>query len=92
MRYDNEVGKRALGIYANHEHVVVTKELLTEIINQILEDGTKDDLDEIGVHDHAAAGLMLLFTDVASSCGYLRLSKDIQDLAVNYNFADRICD
>ena len=90
MRYDNEFGKRALGLYANHEHVVVAKELLTEVVNQILEDGIKDDLDEIGVHDHAAAGLMLLFTDVASSCGYLRLAQDIQELAVNYDFADRV--
>ena len=90
MRYDNECGKRALGIYANHEHVVVAKELLTEIINQILEDGEKDDLDEIEVHDYAVAGLMLLFTDVASTSGYLRLAKDIQELAVNYNFADRV--
>lgn len=90
MRYDNEVGKRALGIYANHEHVVVAKELLTEIVNQILEDGIKDDLDEIGVHDHAAAGLMLLLTDVTSSCGYLRLARDIQELAVNYNFTERV--
>ena len=90
MRYDNECGKRALGIYADHEHVVVAKELLSVIINQILEDGIKDDLDEIGVHDHAAAGLMLLFTDVASTSGYLRLAKDIQELAVNYNFADRV--
>lgn len=90
MRYDNECGKRALGIYADHEHVVVAKELLTEIINQILEDGEKDDLDEIEVHDYAVSGLMLLFTDVASTSGYLRLAKDIQDLAVNYNFADRV--
>ena len=90
MRYDNECGKRALGIYANHEHVVVAKELLTEIINQILEDGEKDDLDEIEVHDYAVSGLMLLFTDVASTSGYLRLAKDIQELAVNYNFADRV--
>ena len=90
MRYDNECGKRALGIYANHEHVVVAKELLTEIINQIIEDGEKDDLDEIEVHDYAVSGLMLLFTDVASTSGYLRLAKDIQELAVNYNFADRI--
>ena len=90
MRYDNECGDRALGLYANHEHVKVSKELLTEIVNQILEDGDKDGLDEIGVHDHAVAGLMLLFTDVASSCGYLRLTKDIQDLAVNYNLADKI--
>ena len=57
MRYDNEFGKRALGIYANHEHVVVSKELLTEIVN---------------------------------SCGYLRLAQDIQELAVNYDFADRV--
>ena len=90
MKYDNECGKRALGIYADHEHVVVAKELLTEIINQILEDGEKDDLDEIEVHDYAVSGLMLLFTDVASTSGYLRLAKDIQELAVNYNFADRI--
>ena len=33
MKYDNECGNRALGIYANREHVVVAKELLTEIIH-----------------------------------------------------------
>lgn len=82
MRYDNECGERALGMYANHEHVVVAKELLSEIVNQIVEDGTKDDLDEIDVHDHVAAGLILLFSDIADSEGYLRLSKDLQDLSV----------
>jgi hypothetical protein len=83
MRYKNEVGERALGLYADHEHVVVAKQLLTEIINQIIEDGIKDDLDEIEVHDHAVAGLMNLFMEVADSSGYLgylRLEKDIQDL------------
>ena len=84
MRYENECGERALGMYANHEHVVVVKKLLTEIVNQIIEDGTKDGLDEIDVHDHAVAGLMLLLMDVADGSGYLRLTKDIQDLAVDY--------
>ena len=90
MKYDNECGKRALGIYADHEHVVVAKELLTEIINQILEDGAKDDLNEIEVHDYAVAGLINLFMAVADSSGYLRLEKDIQDLAVKYGLSHSI--
>lgn len=90
MRYDNECGERALGLYANHEHVVVAKDLLTEIINQIIEDGTKDDLDEVDVDEHAVAGLMLLVMNIANSNGYLRLEKDIQDLAVKYGIASRI--
>ena len=90
MRYDIEIGERALGMYANHEHVVVAKELLSEIVNQIVEDGTKDDLDEIDVHDHVVAGLMLLISDIANSHGYLRLEKDIHDLAVDYGLASRI--
>ena len=90
MKYDNECGKRALGIYANHEHVVVVKELLTEIVNQIIEDGTKDDLDEIDVHDHAVAGLMNLFMDVANNSGYLRLEKDLQDLSVEHGLSSLV--
>ena len=82
MRYDNWCGERALGLYVNHEHVVVAKELLSEIVNQIIEDGTKDGLDETDVHDHVVAGLILLFSDIADSEGYLRLSKDLQDLSV----------
>ena len=90
MKYDNEVGERALGLYANHEHVVVAKELLTEVVNQIITDGTKDDLDEIDLHDNVVAGLILLFSDVADSSGYLRLSKDLQDLSVKYGFSHLI--
>ena len=87
MRYNNECGERALGLYANHEHVVVVKELLSEIINQIIEDGTKDDLDEIEVHDHAVAGLTSLFMEVASNSGYIRLQRDLQDLSVDYGLS-----
>ena len=90
MRYDNEVGERALGMYANHEHVVVAQDLFTEIINQIIGDAAKDDLDEVEVDDHAVAGLMLLVMNVCNSNGYLRLEKDIQDLAVKYGIASRI--
>ena len=89
MRYNNDCGKRALGLYANHEHVEVSKELLTEVVNQIIEDCDKDGLDEIDVHDHAVAGLMLLFIDVADSCGYLKLAKDIQELSVDYNLSNK---
>ena len=87
MKYENECGKRALGIYANHEHVVVAKDLLTEIINQIIEDGTKDDLNETEVHDYAVAGLMNLFMTVANNSGYLRLERDLQDLSVDYGLS-----
>ena len=87
MKYDNEFGYRALGLYADHEHVEVSKELLNVIINQILENCEKDDLDELDVHDHAVAGLMLLFMDVASSAGYIKLMRDIQDLSVEHGLS-----
>ena len=87
MRYNNECGERALGLYANHEHVVVAKELLSEIINQIVEDGDKDGLDDIDVHDHAVAGLINLFMEVANNSGYIRLQRDLQDLSVDHGLS-----
>lgn len=87
MKYENEVGCKALGLYAGVEHVDVAKKLLTEIVIQIIEDGSKDGLDQEDVHEHAVAGLMLLFMDVAEGTGYLRLEKDIQDLAVDYGIS-----
>lgn len=87
MRYNNECGERALCLYANHEHVVVAKELLSEIINQIVEDGDKDGLDDIDVHDHAVAGLINLFMEVANSSGYIRLQRDLQGLSVDYGLS-----
>ncbi len=87
MRYNNECGEKALGLYANHEHVVVAKEMLTEIISQIIEDGTKDGLVLDEVDDHVVAGLMLLFMDVAEGYGYHRLLKNLQDLSVDYGLS-----
>jgi hypothetical protein len=91
MKYDNEVGYKSLNLYANKEHVEVSKELLLQIIKQILKNCKKDCLDEFDVdctvNDHAVAGLLLLFMEVASDAGYIKLVHDLQYLAINYDLS-----
>jgi hypothetical protein len=82
MRYENEVGYRALGLYAEHEHVSVAKDLLSLILKQIDANCTEDGLDEVDVADHVVAGLVQIVMDVADDNGYHKLMHDIQDLAV----------
>ena len=47
MRFNNETGNRALGLYVNAEHVDVSKELLIEIVQQIAKNCYNDGFDEI---------------------------------------------
>lgn len=87
MRYKHFIGERALRLYAKAEYVDVAKELLIEIINQIVVEGNKDGLDDTAVHDHSVAGLILLCSDIANDFGYLKLSKDLQDLSVKHGLS-----
>ena len=83
MRYKNEVGYRALELYADREHVFTAKDLLSEIIKQLDTNCMKDGLDEYDVADHVVAGLVQLVMDVAEANGYHQLMHDLQDIAVD---------
>jgi hypothetical protein len=85
MRYENETGNRALGMYVNSEHVDVSKELLIEIIQQIAKNCYNDGFDEICSDDHAVAGFLKLFIDTANETGYHRLQRDLQKLYTHYD-------
>ena len=88
MRYEN-VGYKALDLYAESEHIDVAKQLLKQIMLQINKNCIKDGLDELDVADHVGAGLMQLIMDVGEDTQYIhgqhRLVMDIQDLTVKYN-------
>lgn len=85
MKNENEMGTRALSMYANSEHVDVSKELLIEIIQQIVKNCHDDSFDEMTVDDHAVAGLLKLFIDTANETGYHRLQRDLQKLYTHYD-------
>ena len=85
MRYENETGNRALGMYVNSEHVDVSKELLIDIIQQIVKNCYNDGFDEICSDDHAVVGMIKLFMDVADETGYHRLQSDLQKLYTHYD-------
>ena len=90
MRYNNEVGYKALDLYGDPEYVDVAKQLLDKIIFQVNENCTKDGLDEIDVANHVSAALMQLVMDVAEDNQQIHgkfheLVLDIQDLTVEYN-------
>ena len=87
-RYENEVGYKALSLYANDEHVKVVKALLIDIMNQINKNCSDDGLDEIDVSDHVGAALLHLVMDVAEETQHIhgqhRMVVDLQDLTVKY--------
>ena len=85
MRFNNETGNRALGLYVNAEHVDVSKELLIEIVQQIAKNCYNDGFDEMATDDHVVAGLLNLFMDVADETGYHRLQRDLQRLSIGYD-------
>ena len=90
-RYQNEVGYKALGLYANNEHIVTAKQLLVDIMQQINTNCVNDGLDEFDVADHVAAGLLHLTMDVVEATqaihGQHCLLSDIQDLSVKYGLS-----
>lgn len=87
MRFENEVGYRALHLYAGSEHVDVVKALLIDILKQLDKNCEEDGLDEVDVNNHAVAGLMQIFMDVAQDSGYHKLLHDLQYLAVDYGLS-----
>ena len=88
MRYINDTGNRALGMYVNAEHVDVSKELLIDIVERITKNCAADDFDEMAVDDHAVAGMLNLFMEVANKTGYHRLQSDLQRLSLRYNLSE----
>ena len=88
MRYINDTGNRALGMYVNAEHVDVSKELLTDVIQQITKNCYNDGFDEMAVDDHAVAGMLNLFMEVANKTGYHRLQSDLQRLSLSYDLSE----
>ena len=85
MKNGNEMGTRSLSMYVNSEHVDVSKELLIEIIQQIVKNCYNDGFDEICSDDHAVAGFLKLFIDTANETGYHRLQRDLQKLYTHYD-------
>ena len=85
MRCKNEMGTRALGMYVNSAHVEVSKELLIEIVQQIVNNCHNDGFDEMCSDDHAVAGLLKLFIDTANETGYHMLQRDLQKLYAHYD-------
>ena len=94
MRYKNEVGYRALELYADHDHVVTAKQLLVDIMHQLNTNCVNDGLDEFDVADHVAAGLLHLTMDVIEATQHVhgrhRFLSDVQDLAVEYGLSHLI--
>ena len=90
-RYQNEVGYKALNLYANNDHVVTAKQLLVDIMQQLNTNCANDGLDEFDVADHVAAGLLHLTMDVIESTQHIhgqhRLLSDVQDLTVEYGLS-----
>ena len=87
MKYDNECGERALGMYADYEHVKVFSDLLSEIIKQIAINAEDDDMDVHDVGDHCVAGMLKLFIEGADMSGYHMLMYDLQELSVKYGLS-----
>ena len=85
MKNKNEMGNRALNMYVNSEHVDVSKELLIEIVQQILKNCRNDGFDEMCSDDHVVSGLLKLFIDTANETGYHRLQHDLQKLYTHYD-------
>jgi len=90
-RYKNEVGYKALDLYADAEHVEVAKALLKDIMHQINANCYEDGLDEFDIADHVGAALLHLVMDVAEETqnihGQHRMVMDLQDLTVEYNLS-----
>lgn len=87
MRYNNEMGDRALGLYVNNEHVEVAKDLLSDVLKQIDVNCNEDGYDECDVSDFVVAGLVMLVMDVAEQNGYHQLMHDLQELAVDHGLS-----
>ena len=88
MRYINDTGNRALGMYVNAEHVDVSKELLIDIVERIVKNCLDDDFDDMAADDHAVAGMLNLFMEVANKTGYHRLQNDLQRLSLSYDLSE----
>jgi|11BtaG_2_1085332.scaffolds.fasta_scaffold47355_2 hypothetical protein len=87
MRFKNEVGYKALNLYANKEHVEVVKALLIDILKQLDKNCEEDGLDKVDVCDHSVAGLIQIFMDVAQDSGHHKLLHNLQYLAVDYGLS-----
>ena len=87
MRFENEVGCRALNLYVDSEHIDVVKALLIDILKQLDKNCEEDGLYEVDVNNHAVAGLMQIFMDVAQDSGYHKLLHSLQYLAVDYGLS-----
>ncbi len=90
MRYDNIMGNRALGMYVNSENVDVSKELLIDLITQIVKNAEEDGFDEVSANDFAIAGLFKILIDTSNDLGLHRLQHDLQRLSVDYGLSN--CD
>ncbi len=77
MKNKNEIGARALNMYADKEYVDVSKKLLNEVVKQIDENCINDGLDEHDAADYAVAGLIQLLMDVAVDNGSPQLMYDL---------------
>ena len=88
MKYNNEMGNRALGMYVNAEHVEVSKELLINIIQQVVKNAEVDSFDEMAANDFAVAGFLKLIMDTSHDLGFHMLQHDLQKLSVNYDLSE----
>ena len=89
MKYSNEMGDRALGMYVNHENVKVSKELLIDLVQQIVKNAEADDFDEMIANDFAVAGFLKLLMNTSHDLGFHRLQHDLQKLSLSYDLSER---
>ena len=89
MKCDNEMGDMALGMYINHENVLVSKELLIDLVQQIVKNAEADDYDEMSANDFAVAGFLKLLMDTSHDLGLDRLKYDLQKLSLNYDLSKK---
>ena len=87
MKYSNEMGDRALGMYINNENVEVSKELLIDLVQQILKNAEDDDFDEMTANNFAVAGFLKLLMDTSNDLGFHRFQHDLQKLSLSYDLS-----
>ena len=85
MKRSNEMGDTALDMYVNSEHVDVSKELLIDIVNQIVNNAEVDGFDEMSSNDFAVAGFLKLLMDTSHDLGFHKLQHDLQKLYTHYD-------
>ena len=87
MKFENETGNRALGLYVDAEYVDVTSDILNEVVKQINSNCIEEKLDAEESADLVVAGLLQLFIETASCNGYHQLQKDLQFLSIKYGLS-----